>query len=297
MKPPRSGNKKGDIKMAEILKGAPVVAALNEDYTKRTLALKEKGVYPTLAILRVGENPDDLAYERGATKRCETIGVQVKPVALPADVTQEKLIATLKELNADSTVHGILLFRPLPKGIDDNAVRAHVAPHKDVDGVTDASLAGVFTASGEGFAPCTAQACMEILDFYGINPEGKRAAVIGRSLVVGKPAAIMLMGKNATVTVCHTKTKDMPAVCREAEILIVSAGRAGIVGAEYLAKGQVVIDVGINVNDEGKLCGDVDFAAAEEITHAVTPVPGGVGTVTTSVLVGHVVQAAEKASV
>ena len=280
--------------MAEILKGAPVVAALNEKLITRASALKEKGVQPTLAIVRIGERGDDIAYQRGATKRCETIGVAVRPVELDADITQDALVETLCGLNADNAVHGVLLLRPLPKSMDDAVVRNTLAPEKDIDGITDGSLAGVFTCTDKGYPPCTAQACIEILDHYGYDMTGKRAVVVGRSLVVGKPVSIMLQAKNATVTMCHTRTKGLAAICKNAEVLVVSAGKAGAVGADSLSAGQVVVDVGINVDAEGKMCGDVDFAAAEGIVGAVTPVPGGVGTVTTSVLVGNVVDSAEK---
>ncbi len=280
--------------MVELLKGALVVDALNERLIQEVVALKAKKVAPTLAIVRVGDRDDDIAYERGAVKRCEKIGVAVRQVTLPGDATQDELLDQLQALNADADVHGVLLFRPLPKGVDDDLVRNTLAPEKDVDGITDASLTAVFTGSGVGYPPCTPQACMEILEHYEINPKGKRAVVVGRSLVVGKPVAMMLLGKNATVTVCHTRTVDMPAVCREGEILIVSAGRAGIVDKNYLSPGQIVIDVGINVLEDGSMCGDVDFEAAKEIVEAITPVPGGVGTVTTSVLVKHVVEAARK---
>ncbi len=280
--------------LATLLKGAAVVEALNQESVQAVESLKQLGIVPTLAIVRVGEREDDIAYERGATKRCEKVGVQVRQVTLSGDCSEAELIATLEDLNADDQVHGVLLFRPLPAQMDDDRVRNTLAPQKDIDGITDLSLAGVFTGVDSGFAPCTAQACMEILDFYGIDVKGKRAVVIGRSLVVGKPAAMMLIARHATVTVCHTRTVDMPSVCRQGEILIVSAGRAGIVDASYLAEDQVVIDVGINVADDGSLKGDVDFAAAEPIVGAITPVPGGVGTVTTSVLVKHVVQAAQR---
>ncbi|GAA6513237.1 bifunctional 5,10-methylenetetrahydrofolate dehydrogenase/5,10-methenyltetrahydrofolate cyclohydrolase [Merdimmobilis hominis] len=282
--------------MATILKGAAVTAALNQSLTERTSALKEKGILPTLAIVRVGERGDDISYEKGAIKRCEKIGVGVKQFLLPADVPEETLLATIEEINADPAIHGCLLFRPLPGHIDGERIRRALAPQKDVDGITDGSLAGVFSGSGEGYPPCTAQACMEILDHYGYPLQGKKAVVVGRSLVVGKPAAMLLLQKNATVTVCHTRTADMPALCREAEVLIVAAGKAGVVGKEYLSPGQVVIDVGIHVLEDGKLTGDVKFEEAEPIVEAITPVPGGVGTVTTSVLVKHVVEAAEKAS-
>ena len=281
--------------MAELLKGAAVVTALNEKMTKEIGELREKGVTPTLAILRVGERDDDISYEKGAMKRCETVGVAVKNVVLPADVAQDVLMQNVEALNDDTSVHGVLIFRPLPKHLDEEAVRNALKPAKDIDGITDGSLAGVFTGNNMGYAPCTAQACMEILDYYNIDCKGKRAVVVGRSLVVGKPAAIMLMGKNATVTVCHTRTVDMPAIVKNAEIVIVAAGKMESITSEYFSPGQVVIDVGINWNDEkGKLCGDVKFEDAEPIVSAITPVPGGVGTVTTSVLVSHVVEAAKK---
>ena len=278
--------------MAKQLLGKEVTAALNERIKADVAKLNEKGIKPTLGIIRVGERPDDLSYERGATKRCETLGVECKKYLLPADVSQEELLKVIDEVNHDDNIHGVLMFRPLPKHIDQTVVENSLAAEKDVDCQTDASLGGVFTGKKVGFPPCTPQACMEILDHYGIDCTGKKAVVIGRSLVVGKPAAMMLIKKNATVTVCHTKTVDMPSVTREADILIVAAGRAGVVDAEYVSEGQIVIDVGINVNAEGKLCGDVDYAAVEPIVEAITPVPGGVGSVTTSVLVGHVVEAA-----
>ena len=278
--------------MAKQLLGKEVTAALNERIKADVAKLNEKGIKPTLGIIRVGERPDDLSYERGATKRCETLGVECKKYLLPADVSQEELLKVIDEVNNDDAIHGVLMFRPLPKHIDQTVVENALAAEKDVDCQTDASLGGVFTGKKVGFPPCTPQACMEILDHYGIDCTGKKAVVIGRSLVVGKPAAMMLIKKNATVTVCHTRTVDMPSVTKEADIVIVAAGRAGVIGAEYVSEGQIVIDVGINVNDEGKLCGDVDYAAVEPIVETITPVPGGVGSVTTSVLVGHVVEAA-----
>ncbi|HHY51644.1 MAG TPA: bifunctional 5,10-methylenetetrahydrofolate dehydrogenase/5,10-methenyltetrahydrofolate cyclohydrolase [Clostridiales bacterium] len=280
--------------MAKLLEGKQVTAALKEKQQAAVAALATKGVTPTLGIIRVGEREDDIAYERGASKRCESVGVAVKYFHLPARIPQEKLLSLIEQVNQDPSIHGVLLFRPLPKHIDDEVVRNALAPEKDIDGITDGSLAGVFTGSKKGFAPCTAQACLEILDHYGYNLKGKRVTVIGRSLVVGRPVAMMLMERNATVTICHTRTQDMPAVCRNAEILIVAAGKAKVVGKEFFAPGQVVIDVGINFDENGKMCGDVDFAAAESMVEAITPVPGGVGTVTTSVLVGNVIAAAQR---
>ena len=280
--------------MAKQLLGKEVTAALNERIRSQAASLKEKGITPKMAFIRVGERPDDLSYERGASKRCETLGVEYEKYVLPADCTQEELMDTMKQLNENPSIHGILMFRPLPKHLDEDEIVAAMDPAKDIDGITAGSMAGVFMGTKEGFAPCTAQACMEILDHYGIDCTGKKAVVVGRSLVVGKPAAMMLLGKNATVTVCHTKTVDMPSVVKEADIVIVAAGRPGVVDGRYLSSGQIVIDVGINVNEEGKLCGDVLYEEAEPIVDMITPVPGGVGSVTTSVLVGHVVEAAAR---
>ncbi len=280
--------------MAKQLLGKEVTASLNERIKAQAARLQEKGINPTLAIIRVGENPSDISYEKGADKRCETLGVACEKILLPEDVSQEELLAVMDRVNKNEKIHGVLLLRPLPGHLDQSAIENALDPTKDVDCMTDGSMSGVFTGKKVGFPPCTPQACMEILDYYGIECTGKKAVVIGRSLVVGKPAAMMLIKKNATVTVCHTKTVDMPSVTREADIIIVAAGRAGVVGAEYVKPGQTVIDVGINMNVEGKLCGDVDFATVEPIVDAITPVPGGVGSVTTSVLVGHVVEAAAR---
>ena len=279
----------------QILKGAPVAAALNETMKADTAALKEKGIVPTLAVLRVGARADDLSYERGAMKRAAAVGIEVRNVVRPEDVDGDTFFRTLEELNEDASVHGILMFRPLPKHLDGEKARQMLVPSKDVDGCTDGSLAGVFTNTPLGFAPCTAQAAMEILHYYGIPVSGLRAAVIGRSLVIGRPVAMMLMHENATVTVCHTRTKDVPAVTREADLVIAASGQMESVGREYLREGQIVIDVGIGWNEEKqKLCGDVRFEEAEGLVSALTPVPGGVGSVTTAVLCRHVVDAAMK---
>ena len=281
--------------MATIWKGAEVNSGLNARIMKDVEALKARGITPTLAIVRVGERPDDLSYERGAVKRAEALGVAVAKCALPVDVTQEVLLQVIRDINVDSKIHGVLLFRPLPKHLDEALICNTLVPEKDIDGITELSLAGVFAGKPLGFAPCTPSACIEILDHFGVDCTGKKAVVIGRSLVVGKPAAMMLVKKNATVTICHTRTADLPAVCREADILIAAAGKAGMVGADFVRPGQIVVDVGINWNEqEQKLCGDVDFDAVAPIVKAITPVPGGVGTVTTSVLIGHVVEAAKR---
>ena len=282
--------------MATILKGAPVVAAMNERNAALCEQLKAKGITPTLAVVRVGEREDDLSYERGVIARCGKVGVEVKQFLLPADASQDDLLKVIAEVNAEDTIHGCLLFRPLPKQFNDRTVRAALAPEKDIDGITDGSLAGVFTNTAVGYPPCTAQACLEILKFYNIPLSGKRAVVVGRSLVVGKPAAMMLDRENATVTLCNSRTQNLPDVCREADVVVVAMGKMGFIGADHLRAGQVVVDVGIHVNEEGRLCGDVRFGEAEPVVEAITPVPGGVGTVTTSVLVSHVVEAAAKAA-
>ena len=281
---------------AEILAGKPVVEAMNFRMQRDVEILKAKGITPMLAIVRVGEKPDDISYERGVARRSEQTGVEIHNIRLSEDVSQNDLLRTIGELNKEDSVHGILILRPLPKQIDDGAVRWALSPEKDVDGITDTSLASLFTGRREGFAPCTAQACIEILDYYGVDPLGKHAVVVGRSLVVGKPASMMLSARHATVTICHTRTVDLPVVCREADILIVSAGCARLVGAGHLSAGQTVIDVGINVGEDGKICGDVDFEAATGIVGGVTPVPNGVGTVTTSVLLMNTVEAARRLS-
>jgi methylenetetrahydrofolate dehydrogenase (NADP+)/methenyltetrahydrofolate cyclohydrolase len=281
--------------VAQILSGAEVVAALNERTARAAEELKAQGIYPQLAIVRLGKRADEISYERGATKRCEAVGVLVKSFALPEEATQDELLSLIHELNADATVHGVLLLRPLPAHLDDDVVRNALDANKDIDGITDKTSAAVFTSRQGSFVPCTPHACMEILDHFGIKLAGKRAVVVGRSLVVGKPVALMLLDRNTTVTLAHSHTVDLPAVVRDADIVIACVGQAKMLGAEYLRAGQIVIDVGINVDETGALVGDVDFEAALEVVEALTPVPGGVGTVTTSVLAKHVVQAAERA--
>ena len=279
--------------MAEILKGAPVAAALTERLTARAEALKARGIFPSLAIVRLGENESDVAYERGAIKRCEKIGISVRRCALPSTAGRSELLSVIDKINRDENVHGCLMFRPLPKHIDEREICEALQLDKDVDCMTERSLCGVFTGSGRGYSPCTAEAVIALLDHYGINPAGKRAAVIGRSLVIGKPVSMLLQSRNATVAMCHTKTADMPAICREADILVVAAGHRGTVDARFVNPNQVVIDVGVNMGPDGKLCGDVNFDEVEPLVKAITPVPAGVGAVTTAVLCSHVISAAE----
>ena len=281
--------------MAKILKGKEVADALTSQMKQDVENLKAAGVTPTLCIFRVGERPDDLSYERGAAKRASLVGIEVRKVILPADVSQEEFDQEFKKVNEDESIHGILLFRPLPKHLDNEKARQMLNPAKDIDGCTDLSLAGVFTNTKTGFPPCTAQAAMEILHYYGIPIKGKKAAVIGRSLVVGRPVAMMLMHENATVVNCHTRTVDVPSITREADILITASGQLHSVTKEYTTPNQVVIDVGINWDEaKGGISGDVAFEDVEPNVAAITPVPGGVGSVTTCVLIGHVAEAARR---
>lgn len=282
--------------MARLLKGKPVADALSEEVAARVRALCEGGVQPTLAIVRVGERPDDLSYERGAAKRCQAVGVELRVFALPEDCPQSLLMDTISQVNADSSIHGCLLMRPLPDSLDETAACAALDPAKDMDGITDGSLLGVFAGRPQGFPPCTAEACVRLLRHYGCSLEGAAVTVVGRSLVIGKPVSMLLQADHATVTMCHTRTRDLEAACRAADVLVVAAGRPRVVGASAVREGQVVVDVGINWDDAaGKLVGDVDFEAVEPIVEAITPVPGGVGSVTTAVLVSHVAEAAERA--
>ncbi|MDR1472039.1 MAG: bifunctional 5,10-methylenetetrahydrofolate dehydrogenase/5,10-methenyltetrahydrofolate cyclohydrolase [Synergistaceae bacterium] len=281
--------------MPIILDGKQVASAINERVKRGASALRARGTAPGLAIVRVGERPDDAAYERGAVRRCESAGIDVRCIGLPEDTPQDVLLRSIRAINDDESIHGCLLLRPLPKHIDDSAARNALSPSKDVDGVTDMSLAGVFAGTRVGFPPCAPEACMEILDHYGVDAAGMRAVVIGRSLVVGKPAAMMLLERNATVTICHTQSRDMPEICRNSDLLIVSVGRASAIGRDFFNRNQIVIDVGINADENGALRGDVNWEEAS-MTKAITPVPGGVGAVTTSALASHVITAASRAS-
>ena len=281
--------------MAELLRGKEVAASINEASRTKALQLKAEGIIPTLTILRVGEKESDLSYERGAMKRCADVGVRTVSKVLPETVSSDEFYKTLDELNRDAAVHGILMFRPLPKHLDNERARNAIVPEKDIDGCTDGSLAGVFTNKDLGFPPCTAQAAIEILDHYGIELKGKNITLVGRSLVVGKPLAMMLLNRNATVTICHTRTVDLPSITKRADIIIAAAGQPEMLTTDYFSNGQIIIDVGINWSEaKSKLCGDVLFEDAEPIAGAITPVPGGVGAVTTSVLVSHVITAADR---
>lgn len=281
--------------MAELLEGRPVADAIGEGLKPRIAALKASGTTPRLAIVRVGAREDDLAYERGAEKRFASLGLEVEKRLLAEDCSQRELMDAIAAANEDGSVHGCLLFRPLPPHLDEAAACAALDVAKDVDGVTEGSLYGVFANQPVGFPPCTADACMQLLSHYGVELPGADATVVGRSLVIGKPVAMMLLNGNATVRIVHTRTRDLDAACRDADVLVVACGRAGTVGAGAVRPGQVVVDVGINW-DEGaqRLVGDVAFDEVEPVVGAITPVPGGVGSVTTAVLSKHVVEAAER---
>ena len=274
----------------EILKGLPVANSINEQLIEDIKNID--GELPHLAIIRVGERPDDCSYERGAVKKMDKVGVRCTTYTFAADISNDEFQKEFDQINNNPDIDGILLLRPLPKHIDEKAVENKIDPRKDLDGISPVNLAKVYAGDETGYAPCTAEAVIEMLDYAGVDIKGRRVTVVGRSLVIGKPVAMLLMKRNATVTVVHTKTVDMAATCKHAEILVAAAGSAKMIKPEYVADGAVVIDVGINVDEEGKLCGDVDFEVIGNIASIATPVPGGVGSVTTSVLAKHLVKAA-----
>ena len=285
--------------MAKLLSGKEAAASLDAKLVSTAEKLRAQGVMPRLAVIRCGEDSSDLAYERGILKKAEKIGVEAVRIHFPADTDKEPLIAKIRELNEDPSVHGVLLFRPLPKPLkkDSEEICNTLDPAKDVDAMTDLSCAGVYEGKDLGFTPCTPEACLEILDFYGIDLTGKDVTVIGRSLVVGRPAAMMLMKRNATVTICHTKTKDVPAAARRADVIVSAVGKLNTLTGDYVREGQIVLDVSVNWDPEkndgqGGLAGDAVFDEVSPVVDAITPVPGGVGSVTTSVLMKHVLEAA-----
>ncbi|MDU7338279.1 MAG: bifunctional 5,10-methylenetetrahydrofolate dehydrogenase/5,10-methenyltetrahydrofolate cyclohydrolase [Clostridium sp.] len=280
--------------MARIIAGKEIVTSMNGTLKQETTLLKEKGCTPTLAIVRVGDQPESAAYQTGATKRCEKLGIAVQALILPQNSSLNEVLEVIEALNHASGVHGVLLLRPFPAHLDDRAIRDALCCEKDVDGVTNLSLYGVFTGVSQGFPPCTAQACIDILDYCGIPLRGKRVVVVGASLVIGRPVAMMLLARGATVTLCHIDTVDLPSECRRAEIIIAAAGARSLIDESCLSPGQVILDVGVTVGADGRLYGDVDFEAANTVAAALSPVPGGVGTVTTTILAKHVIEAAKR---
>ena len=272
------------------LRGKKVSDGIKEYVSKE---LETLSFVPKLAIVRVGENPDDMSYERGATKKLKSFGLDVASYVFPQDISDEDFKKAFKDINEDDEVTGILLLRPLPRTINEKDIENMIDPKKDLDGISPINIAKVFAGDTTGFSPCTAEAVIEVLKAYDIELTGKRVTVVGRSMVVGKPVSMLLLKENATVTMTHTKTVDLRKTCSDAEIVVAAAGRAKMLNSDYCGQDAVMIDVGINVDENGKLCGDVDYATLDGKASAATPVPGGVGTVTTAVLAKHLIQAAK----
>ena len=284
--------------MAKHMLGAPVAQAMCDRINRGAAKLKEIGVTPTVAIVRVGAKAPDLAYERNFTKKAESLNIRVTKTVFNEGVTEAQLLEALHKINENPEIHGCLLFRPLPKHLNTQAVLSALRPEKDIDAMTSASIGGLMMETGTYFPPCTSQACLEILDFYHVPIVGTNAVVVGSSMAVGLPTSIMLINADATVTSCHSVSdpERVRELCRQADIIVSAVGKAGLITKDYVSPGQAIIDVGINVGADGKLCGDVDFDAVEPIVDAITPVPRGVGAVTTTVLASHAVQAAMNAS-
>lgn len=272
------------------LRGKKVSDGIKEYVSKE---LETLSFVPKLAIVRVGENPDDMSYERGATKKLKSFGLDVASYVFPQDISDEAFKKAFRDINEDDEVTGILLLRPLPRTINEKNIENMIDPKKDLDGISPINIAKVFAGDTTGFSPCTAEAVIEVLKAYDIELTGKRVTVVGRSMVVGKPVSMLLLKENATVTMTHTRTVDLKKTCSDAEIVIAAAGRAKMLNSDYCGQNAVMIDVGINVDENGKLCGDVDYATLDGKASAATPVPGGVGTVTTAVLAKHLIQAAK----
>lgn len=272
------------------LRGKKVSDGIKEYVSKE---LETLSFVPKLAIVRVGENPDDMSYERSATKKLKSFGLDVASYVFPQDISDEAFKKAFKDVNEDDEVTGILLLRPLPRTINEKDIENMIDPKKDLDGISPINIAKVFAGDTTGFSPCTAEAVIEVLKAYDIELTGKRVTVVGRSMVVGKPVSMLLLKENATVTMTHTRTVDLKKTCSDAEIVIAAAGRAKMLNSDYCGQDAVMIDVGINVDENGKLCGDVDYATLDGKASAATPVPGGVGTITTAVLAKHLIQAAK----
>lgn len=276
-----------------VIKGAQVVEAMGGRITKQVEELKNAGVEPCLAILRVGEDGSQMAYERGAINRLAKYGIKCETTALDIDVSQEDFEKAFRGLNEDAAVHGILILQPLPKSLSIESIKNEINPLKDVDAISPMTLYRVFAWDKQAFAPCTAEGVIEILDSIGTQYRGKKCVIVGCSLVVGRPLGMLLLARDATVTYCHEFTVDVPKEARDADILISAAGVPKLIGAGHVNENMTVVDVGINVGADGKMCGDVDFDAVKDIVANITPVPGGAGSVTTSVLADHVVRAAK----
>lgn len=277
--------------MAELLKGAPVAREIKE-LLKGKLQEKDRNV--GLGLIRMGSKPDDISYEKSIVKQAEEIGINIVTIEIPEDIGQSEITSLMDGLNNDSSLHGILVFRPMTNPEVEKIIVKTLKPSKDVDGITSSSMAMQYSGLGQGFHPCTAEACMKILSYYGITLEGKKVVVIGRSQVIGKPVAMMMLGENATVTICHSKTENLEQTVKQADIVIAAIGKDRFINDKYLSEGQIVIDVGINFDHEGTLHGDVDFISAKDMVKAITPVPGGVGNVTTALLFVHTLEASTR---
>ena len=275
----------------QIIKGKPVADKISENLIKEVNDLSKEGIIPKLAIVRVGAKPDDLAYERGALKRCQTIGIETEVIELEENITQEEYIKAVHKLNEDEKVNGILTFRPLPKHLNEDVIKYEIDPNKDIDCFNPINISKILENDKSGYPPCTPTAVVEILKYYDVDLSGANIVVLGRSMVVGKPVSMLLLNENATVTICHSRTKNLPEITSNADILVAAVGKANMVKEEYIKDGAIVIDVGINVDYQGNLCGDVDTNNVLDKVSMITPVPGGVGSVTTSILASHVVKA------
>ncbi len=279
--------------MAEILKGNVVAAKIKEDMIERIKKLEASGKYPTLGIVRLGDNPSDVSYEKSAIKNCDAIGIKSKVFEKDTNMTTEELVSFMEELNNDKEISGILLFRPLPKHIDEEKIRNAISPAKDVDCMHPLNLEKIFEGDITGFSPATPKAAMEILLYNEIPLEGKNVVVVNRSMVVGKPLVMMLLEKNATVTICHSRTKNLEEITRNADVVVTALGKPKFFTEKFFTKDSVVIDVGVSMTEDGKLSGDVDYENVVNLVDKITPVPGGVGSVTTTLLLNQVVMACE----
>ncbi len=277
---------------ATIIDGKKVAADIKAELKKEVEELKAKGVNPALSVVLVGENPASKKYVANKEKTCEALGIKSVGHKLPESTTQEELLKLVDDLNANPEIHGILVQLPLPKHMNEKEVMHRISPDKDVDGFGPDAL-GRLLLDEPGFVPCTPHGAMKMLDAYGIDPAGKKAVVVGRSVIVGKPLAMLLLRKNATVTICHSKTPDLKSECLSADILCVAVGRAEMVKGDWVKEGAAVIDIGINVNESGKLVGDVEFEKAKERAGWITPVPGGAGPMTIAMLMYNTVEAAK----
>lgn len=279
--------------MGEIIRGKLVADRITEEVKLNVESLKNEGFSPKLAILRVGNDPSDLSYERGALARMVKCGIEVEVFELSDDVSEDSLIAHLEYINNKQDINGILIFRPLPDHLDEDRIKHFISPAKDVDCFSPDNVAKIIEGDKSGFSPATPSAVVEILKFYKIDLSGKHCVVLGRSILVGKPVSMLLLGQNATVTICHSKTKDLRSICKMADVLIAAVGRAKMVDESFIKEGAIVIDVGINMDDEGNLTGDVNFESCINKASMITTVPGGVGAVTTAVLAQHVLKACQ----